>query len=140
MKPLMLSGLLLLALAATGFGGIGEDEKRIEVRYGHPGKDFGNHGNVHEVGYMSVGFMILVDFVNSVSQREGFAKPDTSPLTDQDIKNILALSAPEGTTWQEGPAKGGDKLWKRSDHKAIAVLPAQGTFLFVQDINFVQPK
>jgi hypothetical protein len=140
MKPLMLSGLPLLALAATGFGRIGEDDKQIEARYGKPGKDLGSHENVHEVGYMSGGFMILVDFVNAVSQREGFAKPDTSALTDQDIKNILALSAPEGTTWEEGPAKGGDKSWNRSDHKAIAVFPAQGTFLFVQDANFVQPK
>lgn len=129
-----------IAASAVAFARIGEDDKQIEARYGKPGKDLGNHGNVHEVGYMSGGFMILVDFVNAVCQREGFAKPDTTALTDQEIKNILALSAPEGTTWEEGAAKAGDKSWNRSDHKAIAVLAAQGTFLFVQDANFVQPK
>src|SRR6266513_2313332 len=131
MKALMFTVLVWITLAATSFGLIGEDEKQIEARYGKAGKDLGSHGDVHEVGYISGGFMILVDFVNAVSQREGFAKPDTSALTDQDIKNILALSAPEGTTWEEGPEKGGDKSWNRSDHKAIAVLPAQGTFIFV---------
>ena len=140
MKALIFGVATWTGFNAAALATVGEDEKQIEARYGKAGKDLGTHGNVHEVGYMSGGFMILVDFVNSVSQREGFAKPDTSALTDQDIKNILALSAPEGTTWEAGPGKGGDKSWNRSDHKAFAVLPAQGTLLFVQDVNFVQPK
>ena len=140
MKTLIFGVAIWIGFSAMAFARIGEDEKQIEARYGKAGKDLGNHGSVHEVGYISGGFMILVDFVNGVSQREGFAKSDTSVLTDQDTKSILTLSAPEGTTWEAGPAKGGDKSWSRSDHKAIAVLPAQGTFLFVQDASFVQPK
>jgi hypothetical protein len=140
MKALMFAWVAWLALAANGFAGIGEDEKQIEVRYGKAGKDLGTHGEVHEVGYASGGFLILVDYVNGISQREGFTKPDTSPLTDQNVKDILAMSAAEGTTWQEGPAQGGDKSWKRSDKKAVAILPAVGKFLSVQDVNFVQPK
>jgi len=140
MKRAAIAILVFIAAARTGLCAIGEDDKQIEARYGKPGKDLGDHGNVHEVGYMARGFMILVDFVNGVSQREGFANPNTSPLTEQDISNILALSAPEGTTWEPGPSKGEDKSWNRSDHKAIAIFPAQGKFLFVQDVKFVQPK
>jgi hypothetical protein len=136
----MLTTLLWIVLAATGFGRVGEDEKQIESRYGKPGKDLGNHGEVHQIGYISNGFMILVDFVNGVSQREGFANPDTSALTPEAVERILIMSAVEGTKWQEANAPGGDRSWKRSDNKVVAILPAQGKFLFVQDVNFVQPK
>ena len=137
MKLLALS--MFLSLAATAFGRIGEDEKQIEARYGKAGKDLGTHGEVHEVGYIANGFMILVDYVNGISQREGFTKPDTSPLTEQNIKDILEMSAPQGVSWQQGESKSSDKVWNRSDQKAVAVLPAMGKFLFIQDVNFVQP-
>lgn len=129
-----------MALVATGFGRIGEDVKQIETRYGQPGKDLGSHGDVHEFGFVWNQFLVVVSFINGVSQREGFTKPDTSPLTDQNIKDILSASAAEGTTWQEGQGPGGDKMWSRSDKKVVAIFPSMGKFLFVQDINFVQPK
>jgi hypothetical protein len=100
----------------------------------------GTHGEIHEIGYIAGAMMILVDYVNGISQREGFATADTSPLSAEAIKQILSVSAPEGTTWQEGPAKEGDRIWNRSDGKAVAMLPASGKFLFVQDPSFVQPK
>jgi hypothetical protein len=140
MKTVVFAGVVSLAFAATGFARIGEDEKQIEARYGQAGKDMGNQGNVHEIGYVSNGFLILVSFVNGVSQREGFTKPDTTPLSDQNIKDVLAISAADGTTWQEGQTQSGDKTWNRSDKKVVAIFPAMGKFLFVQDITFVQPK
>ena len=140
MKRVILAGFVSLAFAATGFARIGEDEKQIEARYGEAGKDMGTKGDVHEVGYVSNGFMILVSFVNGISQREGFTKPDTTPLSDENIKEILAISAADGTTWQEALNQTGNKTWNRSDKKAVAIFPALGKFLFVQDVNFVQPK
>jgi hypothetical protein len=140
MKTIVFASVVSMVLTASGFARIGEDEKQIEARYGQAGKDMGNQGNVHEIGYVSNGFMILVSFVNGVSQREGFTKPDTTPLSDQNIKDILAMSAADGTTWQEGQTQSGDKTWNRSDKKVVAIFPALGKFLFVQDINFVQPK
>ncbi|HJT44747.1 MAG TPA: hypothetical protein VJ721_00615 [Chthoniobacterales bacterium] len=140
MKTVVFVAVLSVALGATGFARIGEDEKQIEARYGQPGKDMGSKDNVHEVGYVSNGFMILVSFVNGISQREGFTKPDTTPLSDQNIKDILAISAANGTTWQEVLNQSGNKTWDRSDKKAVAIFPALGKFLFVQDVNFVQPK
>jgi len=139
MKLLVLSTIVSMSLAVTALARIGEDEKQIEARYGKAGKDLGSHGEVHEVGYIANGFMILVDYVNGISQREGFTKPDTSQLSEQNIKDILEMSAPQGVTWQQGESKTGDKTWNRSDQKAVAVLPAMGKFLFVQDVTFVQP-
>jgi hypothetical protein len=140
MKALTFTSLVWITLAATGFGRVGEDEKQIEARYGKAGKDLGTHGEVHEVGYMAGGFMILVDYVNGISQREGFANPDTSALSADAIKQILAMSVAEGTNWQDASDKDGDKMWTRSDKKVVAIFPAQGKFLFVQDVSFVQPK
>ena len=125
---------------SPAFARIGENEQQIEARYGKAGKDLGNRGDIHEVGYVANGFMILVDYVGGISKREGFTKPDTSALTDQNIKDILAMSAADGTTWQEGQGQGGDKLWNRSDKNARAILPAMGKFLYVQDVTFTQPK
>jgi hypothetical protein len=139
MKALTFTVVVWITLAATGFGRIGDDEKQIEARYGKAGKDLGTHGEVHEFGYISGGFMILVDFVNGISQREGFANPDTSPLSPQSVEEILRLSAPEGTSWQQAPASGDDRSWRRSDKKAIAFFPALRKFLYVQDVSFVQP-
>jgi hypothetical protein len=140
MKALKLTSFVWITLAATSFGLIGEDEKQIEARYGKTGKDMGTHGEIHEIGYTAGAMMILVDYVNGISQREAFASADTSPLSAEAIKQILSVSAPEGTTWQEGPAKEGDRIWNRSDGKAVAMLPVVGKFLFVQDPSFVQPK
>ena len=140
MKALTVTVLVWIALARTGLGEIGEDEKQIEARYGKPGKDLGTHGNVHELGYMSGGYMILVDFVNGISQREGFANPDTSPLSPQSVEDILRMSAPEGRSWKEAPGSGDDRSWTRSDNKVIAMFPALRKFVFIQDVNFVQPK
>ncbi|MDP9186532.1 MAG: hypothetical protein M3O72_04150 [Verrucomicrobiota bacterium] len=128
MKALTFTSLVWIALAATVFGRIGEDEKQIESRYGKPGKDLGNHGEVHQIGYISNGFMILVGFVNGVSQREGFANPDTSALTPEAVERILIMSAVEGTKWQETNAPGGDRSWKRSDNKVVASFPRRESF------------
>ena len=140
MRTLFVATLESLALCTTAFARIGEDRKQIEARYGAAGKDLGSHDEVHEVGYVANGFAIIVDYVNGISQREGFTKPDTSLLTDENIKAILAMSAVQGTTWQEAAASGGDRQWDRSDKKVKAILPAEGKFLFVQDVNFVQPQ
>src|SRR5438270_7935615 len=140
MKTLTIISFLWIILAVTSFSRIGEDEKQIEARYGKAGKVLGDHGNMHEVGYASGGFVILVDYVNGISQREGFANPDTGPLSQAKIDQVLAMSAPEGTTWKEGKGQEGDRMWARTDEKAIAVFPAKGTFLFIQDVDFVQPK
>jgi hypothetical protein len=139
MKTLAFTFFASAVLAVTAFARIGDDEKQIEAIYGKAAKVLGEKGDVRQVGYTAGSLAVIVDFVNGVSQREGFAKPNTAPLTPEEIQQILAASAADNTTWKEEPGKEGDKTWKRSDNKAIAILPARGTFLVVQDVAYVQP-
>jgi hypothetical protein len=136
----LICALLFAMFATAGFGNVGDDEKKVTAIYGGQGKDLGTRGNIHQVGYTSGGFMILVSFVNGVSQRESFGKPDSGALTSDEVEKILAFAAPDGTKWEQGTAEGGDKAWRRSDSKVIALFPASGKFLSIQDATFVQPK
>ena len=140
MKTFSFVTSLWMALTAAALGHIGDDEKQIEALYGKAAKVLGEKGSMRQVGYTAGAIAVVVDYVNGVSRREGFAKPDTSPLTPDEIQQILAVSAADNTTWKEEPGKEGDKTWKRSDDKAIAILPARGTFLVVQDVAYVQPE
>jgi hypothetical protein len=132
--------LPLVIVAESVFGLIGEDPKQIEAHYGKPQKLFLPQGNFREVAYASHGFMILVGFVDGISKREGFARPNNTRLSDDAVKQILGLSAPVGISWQWLSPEEGDQRWTRSDQKAVAVFPAAGTFFFVQDPEFVQPE
>ena len=129
-----------IALAAAAFARIGDDEKKIEAVYGKAAKVLGERAGVRQVGYAAGAFAVVVDFVNGISRRESFAKPDTSALKPDEIQQILNVSAAENTTWKEEEGKEGDKTWKRSDNQVIAALPARGTFLVVQDVSYVQPE
>jgi len=132
--------MLWTALAAASFGKIGDDEKQIEAVYGKAAKVLEEKEGTRKVGYTAGAFAVVVDFMSGISRREGFAKPDTAMLTDEDIKQILNVSAAQNTTWKEVTGKQGDRVWKRSDNKATAILPGRGTFLMVQDVNFTQPQ
>jgi hypothetical protein len=140
MKTISVIILFLISAATPSFALIGDNEKQIEARYGKAGRDMGARGNVHQMGYVAGGFMILVDYVEGICQREGFANPDTSPLNAGAVQQILKMSAPEGTGWQEGPSAGADRSWRRTDGKAVAIQPANGIFLFIQAPEYVPQK
>ena len=140
MKKISITILVLTLGAAAAFGRIGDDEKQIEALYGKAAKVLNEKGSLRQVGYTAGGFAVVVDFVNGISRREGFAKPDTSMLTAQEIEQILSVSAADGTTWKETPGQAGDKKWNRSDNKAVAIFPGRQTFLVVQDVVYVQPQ
>jgi len=127
-------------MVAAAFARIGDDEKQIEALYGKVAKVLEEKDSARKVGYTAGAFAVAVDFVNGFSRREGFAKPDTSMLTAEEIQQILNVSAADNTTWKEEPGKAGDRTWRRSDNKAIAFLPARGTFLVVQDVTYVPPE
>ena len=129
-----------ITLTAAAFGRIGDDEKQIESLYGKAAKVLNEKGSLRQVGYTAGAFAVMVDFVNGISRREGFAKPDTSMLTPQDIEQILSVSAAEGMTWKEAPGQAGDKKWNRSDNKAVAIFPGRQTLFIVQDVAYVQTE
>ncbi len=74
-------------------------------------------------------YMVVVNFIDGLSRREGFALPDQSPLTDDAVQQILAMSAGEKATWQEVEPQDGARFWRRSDGQAVAVLEADGKLL-----------
>lgn len=140
MRSLHFALIILIGATVTAAADIGENEQQIEARYGKPAKIMSERGNFRVLGYLSGGFMILVDFVNGTSQREGFASPDTSALSKDDVDRILAMTAPSGLKWEELPEKDGARYWNRSDWKAIATVSPDGRYFSVRDPNYVQPK
>ena len=60
-----------------------------------------------------------------------------SALKENEIQQILDISAAPNTTWKEDPAVQGDKKWKRSDGQVEAFFPARQTYLVVQDVRWV---
>ena len=139
MKALTLAIAFSLGFSASGLARIGDDEKQIESIYGKAAKVLAENGNNRQVAYAAGAFAVVVDFVNGISRREGFAKPDASALKPEEIQQILSASAANGTTWKETAGSAGDKKWDRSDKKAVAVFPARGTYLVIQEVAYVQP-
>jgi hypothetical protein len=136
---------VIVLAALFGFGAaavarVGEDAKQIEARYGKPQKVFAENGKFRDVGYAFERFSVVVNFIDGISRREGFALPDQSRLPDDAVRQILALSADEGVTWEEVEPKGGDRFWRRSDGQAAAVFEADGKLLFVEDGKFEDQK
>jgi len=136
---------IIVSAAFFGFTGaavarVGEDVKQIEARYGKPQKVFAENGKFRDVSYWFERYMVVVNFIDGISRREGFAFPDQSPLNDAAVKQILAMNAGEGATWQEVAPQGGARFWRRSDGQAVAVFEADGKLLFVQDGKFEDQK
>ena len=82
----------------------------VETRYGKPQNVFAEAGKFRDVGYAFERFSVVVNFIDGISRREGFAFPDQSPLTDDAIKQILAVSAGDGATWEEVTPQDGARL------------------------------
>ena len=115
MKTLV-SALTLFAQSA--FALIGENEKQIEARYGHPKKigKFGKGGQDRTISYVAQGFAIDVGFIAGISRRETFSTLDKSPITEDAIRMVLAISSEKGQTWQSNSPPN----WQRSDGKVAA--------------------
>lgn len=140
MKTFSFAIVILVGLALSSLAKIGDDEKQIESVYGKPAKVLEEKGSGKKIGYTAGQVAVVVDFVNGISRREGFAKPDTSMFKEDEIKQILDVSAPQNTTWKEESGKGGDRKWKRSDGKAEAFFPARQTYFVVQDVSYAPPE
>ena len=125
---------------AAAVARVGEDAKQIEARYGKPQKLFAENGKFRDVSYWFERFILVVNFIDGISRREGFAFPDQTRLTDDAVKQILAMSAGEGVTWEEVEPKDGARFWRRSDGQAVAVFEADEKLLFVQDGMFEDQK
>lgn len=112
----------IMLLAQSAFALIGENEKQIEKRYGHPKKigKFGKGGQDRTISYVAQGFAIDVGFIAGISRRETFYTLDKSPMTDDAIRMVFAISSLTGQTWRPMVAPNGPPTWTRSDEKVEA--------------------
>ncbi len=121
MKTLVIA---LTLFAQSAFALIGENEKQIEARYGHPKKigKFGKGGQDRTISYVAQGFAIDVGFIAGISRRETFSTLDKSPITEDAIRMVLAISSEKGQTWQSFPLSqpNSPPNWQRSDGKVAA--------------------
>jgi hypothetical protein len=116
--------------------------KQIEARYGKPGHVYNEHDRpgVRKLGYRFGGLMVIVCFKDGISKWEsfmGWPQGNRFPrLSRERVKEILALSAPKGKTWQSIPRTENGEYWISSDKKTVAFFEADGTNLLVRDPNF----
>ncbi len=133
--------VVLVLFAQSAFALIGESEKQIEARYGRPKKvgPWGRGGQDRVISYAAHGFAIDVGFVAGISRAEAFYLLDKSPITEDAVKRVLAISANKGQTWESvPPAPNGPPTWHRSDGKVMAI--STGQFVNVNGITVVKPE
>jgi hypothetical protein len=139
--------LASLSFVVPMHAGIGESVKKVEARYGKPQRVLHERGSFRELGYGYRGFMVGVGYLNGISKREGFARPDLPKLSAADVQQILRIAAGNGMSWEPLDSKewkailprGGERYWLRSDKVAIASLSAEGNFVLTQDRKFREP-
>src|SRR5437762_13731287 len=94
---------IMVLIAASAFGRIGETEAEIEARYG---KSMGVMSKANEPiqrGYLHAGLRIGVTFIDGKSVSEWFAKDDKSTLTDHE-KELLLEANSNGLKWWKAPS------------------------------------
>jgi len=136
MRASLIIALLLTSLATSVHGRVGETVKQVEGRYGKPQQVYINRPDLRKALYGYHGFMIMVYFSGGTSKRESYGRPDLPKLSPQTVNELLALSAPEGTSWQPILKEHDDYYWVSSDKKVVAQFGAAGNLLFVQDRKF----
>src|SRR5438132_5416060 len=100
MKTSLVVIAFVLILATHAHARIGESVKQVEAKYGKPQRILHEHGSFREIGYGYRGFMVGVAYLDGISKREGFARPDLPKLSAADIQEILQIAAGKGMLWE----------------------------------------
>ena len=113
-RLLFLTLLLLLTLANSAWGRLGETEGAVITRYGKP------HFKTHrpwgdDEGFTMNGFNITVTFINGISQGELFGLPG-KVISEEQAKSLLTANS-EGYLWDEVPKSElvppAKQMWKK---------------------------
>jgi hypothetical protein len=139
----MRAPLVVVAVALLGtpaYARVGDTIKQIEARYGKPQHVYFERRDAQEFGYYFHRFMIVVHFSHGISKWENFTRwPEAGRLprfSPESVKEILALTAPAGTSWQPIPPTKNGKYWVSSDKKVLAYFASEGNDFLVRDPNF----
>ncbi len=118
--------LIALLNVTCAYARLGETEDQIAERYSKPIQVYrdvkGRTGHIHR----SEGYIIMVQYIDGVSQSEVYAKEDDSAMTEAELNKILASNA-SGDKWQEIPAATlakagvlGTRMWTISRIRALS--------------------
>ena len=139
MKRLLLLLLLVRGISPSSFANLGESEAAIEDRYG---KSFGQiPTNTFGVmnGFIALGYVIGVKFVDGVSEMEMFSKANQADMPASEIDKLLKGNSP-GIWKAELTGKPHWRRWRRDDGTAVALYDAVRHFLYINSKNFYEIK
>jgi hypothetical protein len=95
--------LALMSIVPTCEARLGDTPATVAERYGQAVQVFrdvkGRTGHIHR----SDGYVVLVEYLDGISQSEVYAKPNDDALTESEIQTLLRANA-SSDKWQEIPA------------------------------------
>lgn len=110
---------LMAAISGSAFGRLGQTEAALDSDYGRPfKKEAVDKDGLKTSYYNTAGFIIMVQYRESISVSEIYSHQKGSPLYNREIKDLLYANR-AGTEWTEKP--GEQKRWERNDGRATAV-------------------
>jgi hypothetical protein len=124
--------IALLILMSHAFARIGETEQQIEARYGKSTLTVSTGNEPLQKVYQSSGLNITVTYLDGVSQREIFSKPDKSELSKNEIAILLEANI-AGSKWIEDPTAplAGVQGWKLESGGRTAAFSRDKTELVI---------
>lgn len=94
--------LTTLCLAVSADARLGDTAAKVTERYGKPSQTYrdvkGRIGYIHR----SDGWIILVHYIDGISQSEVYAKENDAELTESELQAKLSAKA-SGDKWEEMP-------------------------------------
>jgi hypothetical protein len=134
MKTLLCTALVFTFII-TASAGIGETEAQVVARYGPSIGDIPTQAFGKVRGFMQVGHVVGVAFVNGVSDMEMFAKNDKSEMTPAEIEKLLKANG-AGEWKVEETGKPNWKRWRREDGAVVALYDTTRHFLYINSKKF----
>jgi hypothetical protein len=113
----------LIFFAAMSFGAqlfahIGDNEQKIEERYGKPVKSgFPDKRGVTTNKYEKGDYIILIQFLRHLSIAESYTRADQHDFSEDELNHFLEGRSYSSNAWIKDPNK---QEWQRLDHHARA--------------------
>ena len=131
----LLCPAIVFAFVITASARIGETEAQILARYGPSIGDIPTQTFGKVRGFMQVGHVVGVAFVNGVSEMEMFSKNNQSEITPAEIEKLLKSNG-VGEWKAEETGKPNWKRWRREDGALVALYDTNRHFLYINSKKF----
>ena len=139
MKNFLCAAAIVFVFIMTASARIGETEAQVVARYGPSIGDIPTQAFGKVRGFMQVGHVVGVAFVNGVSEMEMFSKNDQSEMTPGEIEKFLKANGP-GEWKVEETGKPNWKRWRRDDAALVALYDITRHFLYINSKKFFEAQ